>query len=117
MDRRQWLTTVYREANIFIERNSPADGELSPSELAELEPELHQQIKELLGSIDFPEDLIKYSLLKNPPADLWLGENNWQHVVIAVAGACLLYDVKGVAMKILDGSLPKTPSATLLDPL
>jgi hypothetical protein len=117
MDRKQWLTTVYREANIFIERNSPNEGELSPSEIDELEPELHQQIKELLGSIDNPEDLIKYSLLKHPPADLWLGENNWQHVVIAVAGACLMHDVKGVVLKILDGSLPKTPSATLLEPL
>ncbi len=59
MDRKQWLTTVYREANIFIERNSPNDAELSPSEIDELDPELHQQIQELLGSIDHPEDLIK----------------------------------------------------------
>jgi hypothetical protein len=117
MDRRQWLTTVYREANIFIERNSPNDRELSASDVHDLEPELHLQIKELLGSIDHPEDLIKYSLLKSPPPDLWLGETHWPHVLIAVAGACLLFDVKGVALKIIEGALPKTPSATLLDPL
>ena len=115
MDRTQWLTMVYREANIFIERNTAPDCSLTPTELNELEPELHQQLQELLSSVDSLEDLIKHSLLKNPPADLWYGENNWQHVLGSVASACLLHDVKGVAAKILEGNLPKTPSEKLLD--
>ncbi len=117
MDRKQWLTTVYREANIFIERNTPHGGTLSGAEVEELIPELHQQIQEVLGSVDHPEDIIKHSLLRNPPPDLWYGENNWERVVISVAAACLLHDVKGVVHKILEGSLPATRSETLLDAL
>ena len=117
MDRKQWLTTVYREANIFIERHTPEGAKLSPTEIDELDPELHQQLNEVIGSVDSLEDLIKNSLLKTPPSDLWYGEKNWQHVLIAVATACLMHDVKGVVNKILEGVLPKTPSVQLLDAL
>jgi hypothetical protein len=117
MDRKQWLTMVYREANIFIERHGGKDGKLSEVEVDEYEPELHQQIQEVLGSVDHLEDIIKNSLLRNPPPDLWYGENEWHHVLAAVASSCLLYDVKGVVIKILDGSLPRTPSEKLLDPI
>ena len=117
MDRKQWLTIVYREANLFIERHTPSGGALTPAELDDLEPELNQQLQEILCHAEQPEDLIKYSLLKNPPPDLWYGESNWQRVVLAVAAACLLHDVKGVAQKILEGELPQTPSAQLRDAL
>jgi len=117
MDRKQWLTLVYREANLFLEKNTPTDGTLSEDEIDELEPELNDQLRQILGRVDHLEDLIKYSLLKNPAPDLWYGENEWQHVVAAVSSSCLLYDVKGVALKILEGSLPATPSEKLLDPL
>lgn len=117
MDRKQWLTMVYREANIFIERNSHKDEKLTPTDVNELEPELHRQLQELLGTIDSLEDVIKHSLMKNPSPDLWYGENSWQHVLVAVASSCLLHDVKGVALKILDGALPATSSEKLLDPL
>jgi hypothetical protein len=117
MDRKQWLTMVYREANLFIERNTPRDGALSVAELNELEPELHKQVVEVLGSADSLEDVIKHSLLKNPPPDLWYGENSWQHVLVSVAASCLLHDVKGVATKIIEGALPRTPSEQLLDAL
>ena len=116
MDRKQWVTMVYREANIFIERHAH-DGALSETEVEELEPELHDQLKEVIGGVDFLEDLIKHSLLKNPPPDLWYGENEWPHVVAAVASCCLVHDVTGVILKILDGSLPATASEKLLDPL
>ncbi len=116
MDRKQWVTMVYREANIFIERHANG-GTLSETEVEELEPELHDQLKEVIGSVDFLEDLIKHSLLKNPPPDLWYGENEWPHVVAAVASCCLVHDVTGVILKILDGSLPGTPSSKLLDPI
>ncbi len=114
MERKQWLTMVYREANLFIERHSD-DGRLSEAEVDELEPELHDQLKEVFGSVDHLEDLIKHSLLKNPPPDLWYGENEWPHVVAAVASCCLIHDVKGVILKILDGKLPRTDSTKLLD--
>lgn len=117
MERKQWLTMVYREANLFIERNTPPEGTLTSAELNDLEPELHKQIQEVMGNVEHLEDLIKHSLLKNPSADLWYGEGQWQHVLINVASACLLHDVKGVAAKILDGVLPRTPSETLLDAL
>lgn len=117
MDRKQWLTTVYREANVFLERNTPKGGALTAAEIQELEPELSTQLQEVLGSVDHPEDLIKHSLLKTPPPDLWYGEGNWQRVLISVALACLVHDVKGVALKIAEGSLPQTPSEQLLDPL
>ncbi|HYG76771.1 MAG TPA: hypothetical protein VEK08_17340 [Planctomycetota bacterium] len=117
MDRKQWLTMVYREANLFLEANTPEGGELTPTEVNELEPELNNQLQQILGRVDHLEDLIKYSLMRNPPADLWYGEGEWQHVLTAVASACLLHDVKGVVLKILDGSLPRTPSEKLLDPI
>jgi len=117
MDRKKWLTLVYREANLFIERNTPRDGTLTPAEVDELEPELNQQLQEVLRSVEHPEDLLKHSLLKTPPPDLWYGESNWQHVLLAVASACLLHDVKGVVHKILEGALPQTPSGQLQDPL
>jgi hypothetical protein len=115
MDRKAWLTMVYREANVFIERHTPQGGSLSPTEVDEFEPELHGQLQEVMGHVDHLEDLIKHSLLKDPPPDLWYGEGNWQHVLGAVASACLIHDVKGIVQKILEGALPKTPSEKLLD--
>jgi len=115
MDRKAWLTLVYREANLFIERNSPPNGTLTPTEVEELEPELSGQLHEVLNTVEALEDIIKFSLLKDPPPDLWYGENHWAHVVAAVAATCLLHDVKGVAIKILEGVLPRTPSDKLLD--
>jgi hypothetical protein len=116
MDRKQWLTLVYREANLFIECNA-VEGKLAASEVDALEPELHDQLQEVLKTTEHLEDVIKHSLLRTPPPDLWYGESNWQHVLVAVAGACLLHDVKGVVLKILEGVLPKTPSDTLMEPL
>jgi hypothetical protein len=115
MDRAQWLTMVYREANIFIERNTSPGTELTPTEVEELVPELSHQLQEMLSSVDSLEDVIKHSLLKNPPPDLWYGEQSWSRVLVGVASTCLLHDVKGVAIKILEGVLPKTPSEKLLD--
>ncbi|HLX62816.1 MAG TPA: hypothetical protein VKX17_16180 [Planctomycetota bacterium] len=115
MDRKQWLTLIYREANVFLERHAP-DGKLSETEMDELEPELHDQLKEVFGRIEHLEDLIKHSLLKNPSPDLWYGENEWPHVVAAVASACLIHDVRGLILKIVEGKLPRTPSEKLLDP-
>ncbi|HEY3324553.1 MAG TPA: hypothetical protein VGP72_29140 [Planctomycetota bacterium] len=117
MERKKWLTMVYREANIFLEHHAPEDTTLTPTEVDELEPELSQQVQEILSNVDYLEDIIKFSLLKNPPPDLWYGEGNWQHVLVAVASTCLTFDVKGVVLKILEGELPRTPSQTLLDPL
>ena len=107
---------IYREANIFLERHAPG-GKLTETEMEELEPELHDQLKEVIGGVDRLEDLIKHSLLKNPPPDLWYGENEWPHVLAAVSSCCLIHDVKGVIMKIAEGKLPRTPSEKLLDPL
>jgi hypothetical protein len=113
MDRKKWLMMVYREANIFIERNSSTG--LTATEVEELMPELNAQLQEVLGSVDELEDVVKHSLLKNPPPDLWYGESQWSRVLIAVATTCLMHDVKGVVLKILDGTLPPTPSEKLLD--
>jgi len=116
MDRKQWLTLVYREANLFLERHAGAEIKLTSEEVDDLEPELHTQIQEVLRTCEHLEDIIKHSLLKNPPPDLWYGEGDWQHVLGAVASSCLLYDVKGVALKILSGDLPRTASGQLMDP-
>ena len=115
MDRKQWLMLVYREANLFVENNTPAGKKLTAAEVDELEPELHKQIQEVLASADCLEDIIKHSLLKSPPPDLWYGESNWQHVLVAVASACLLHDVKGVILRIVAGVLPRLSAAQLLD--
>lgn len=117
MDRKQWLLMVYREANLFLEGNTPPGRQLTGAEVNELEPELHQQLMQVLPSLDSLEDVIKYSLLKTPPPDLWYGESNWQHVLVAVASACLLHDVKGIIEQIVAGTLPRTPSAQLLSVL
>jgi len=117
MERKQWLTLVYREANVFLERYAPPDGSLTPAEVDELEPELHQQLQEVLGRVDSLEDLIKFSLLKNPPPDLWYGEGIWQHVLVAVASTCLLHDIKGIVLKIIEGVLPRAPSKQISDKL
>lgn len=115
MDRKQWLTLVYREANVFIEQHAAPDQELTPTEVEELEPELHAQLQEVLANVDSLEDIVKHSLLKSPSPDLWYGESNWQHVLGGVAAACLLHDVQGVVLKILEGALPRTPARQLMD--
>ncbi|MFH0939547.1 MAG: hypothetical protein V1899_09750 [Planctomycetota bacterium] len=117
MDRKRWLMLVYREANLFIERNTPPDRALTKIEADDLEPELSRQLQEVLISVEYPEDLIKHSLLKNPSSELWHDENNWQHVLLAVALSCLLHDVFGVVRKILEGTMPQTPAEQWLDPL
>jgi hypothetical protein len=115
MDRKQWLMLVYREANLFLEHHTPAGAKLTAVEVDELEPELHQQLQEVLAGADSLEDVVKHSLLRSPPPDLWYGESNWQHVLVAVASACLLHDVKGVILKIVEGTLPRISTAQLLD--
>ena len=117
MNRKQWLTLLYRQANLFLERHAPQGSEMAPAEVTELEPELHSQLQDSLRGVESLEDLIKFSLLKHPPPDLWYGENDWQHVLGSVASACLLHDVKGIIVKILDGTLPRTPPKQLLDAL
>jgi len=117
MDRKQWLTTLYREANLFVEKYEREGHKLGIGDIDDMEPELHSQLQEIISNVDHPEDLIKYSLLKNPSPDLWQGENDWNRVVLNVASACLLFDVKGVLMKILEGTLPRTPSSQLHEPL
>lgn len=116
MDRKKWLSTVYREANVFLERHSPEGQTLSPTEIDEMEPELHGQVQEILAQTDSLEDIIKHSLLKDPSPDLWYGEGSWQRVLAGVAAACLAHDVKGVAIKISEGALPRTDSSKLMDP-
>jgi hypothetical protein len=116
LDRKRWLTTVYREANLFIERHANKDGRLTPTEVEEYDPELHEQIQGTLKECDYLEDIVKHSLLKNPPPDLWYGESNWQHVLIGVAAACLAHDVKGIVLKILAGDLPKADAKSIVDP-
>ena len=113
MDRKDWLTMVYREANLFIEQHSGADGKLTETEVDELEPELHAQLQEVLKTTEDLEDIIKFSLLRNPPPDLWYGENNWQGVLVAVASLCILHDVKGIIGKIILGELPRTDSNSI----
>lgn len=113
MDRKQWLTLVYREANRFIEQHGGAEGRLSATEVDELEPELHAQVQEVLKECECLEDLIKHSVLKDPSPDLWYGEGIWQHVLASVASACLVHDVKGIAEKILAGELPRVASGGL----
>jgi hypothetical protein len=105
---------LYREANLFLERHAP-DGHLTDQELDDLDPELHGQLQEILKDCEALEDILKHSLLKDPPPDLWYGEGQWSHVLAAVASACLVHDVKGVVRKILTGDLPRTPSGQLHD--
>ncbi|MGD0088442.1 MAG: hypothetical protein ABSE73_00850 [Planctomycetota bacterium] len=114
MERKQWLMLVFREANLFLEKHTPPGGKLTAAEVDELEPELHGQLQEVLAATESLEDVIKHSLLKSPPPDLWYGESNWQHVLVGVASACLLHDVKGIVHKIIEGALPRTPPAQLL---
>lgn len=115
MDRSKWLTMLYREANLFLERTSRARGPLAVTDIDDLEPELHEQIQEVLSNCEELEDLIKYSLLKNPPAELWQQAASWEQVVIGVASACAVYDVKGIAKKILAGDLPAMASSNIHD--
>ena len=117
MERKQWLTLLYREANLFLENQEREGNNVGIADLEELEPALHSQLSELRSNVDHLEDLVKYSLLKDPMPDLWQGEKAWGHVLLNVAAACLLHDVKGVIVKIVEGTLPRTPSAKLLDPI
>ncbi|MBI3829821.1 MAG: hypothetical protein HY291_09905 [Planctomycetes bacterium] len=113
MDRKEWLTMVYREANLFLERNGTAGSRMTEAEIDEMEPELHAQVQEVLRTCESLEDIIKFSLLKDPSPDHWYGEGNWPRVLASVAAACLVHDVKGVAQKILDGDLPQIASGDL----
>jgi hypothetical protein len=94
MERKLWLTMLYREANLFIEHHEESGEALRPEDL---------------------EDLIKHSVLRAPPQELWQPEEEWQGVLINVAAACLRNDVKGVICKILSGELPRVASHTLHD--
>jgi hypothetical protein len=117
LERKQWLTMLYREANLFIEKYEREGQNLSVGDIREMEPELHAQLQEIISNVDYLPDLVKYSLLKDPSAELWRGEKNWDRVLLNVASACVLHDVQGILWKILDGSLPRTPSTQLLDPI
>lgn len=116
VDRKQWLTMIYREANLFLERNGGKDRSVTPERLAELEPELDAQLQEVLETTDHLEDLVKHSVLRDPPEELWRSEDDWQRVLIAVAGACLAHDVRGVVVKILAGELPRLDSGKIHEP-
>jgi len=113
MERKQWLTTIYREANLFIEHHDEPGRPLGPGDLEDLEPELDAQLTEVLRTCDHLEDLIKHSVLRAPPMEQWQNEEEWQGVLINVAVACLRNDVKGVICKILSGELPRVASHTL----
>ncbi|MCW8133242.1 MAG: hypothetical protein KIS92_23050 [Planctomycetota bacterium] len=113
MDRKQWVTLVYREANLFLENHARPGEKLTETEVDELEPELHQQVQEVLRSCESLEDVIKHSLLKDPSPDHWYGEGTWSRVLASVAAACLVHDVKGIVIKILDGELQRVPSGNL----
>jgi hypothetical protein len=115
MDRKQWLTMIYREANLFIEHHDEPNAGLKAEDLEELESELDAQLTEVLRTCDNLEDLIKHSVLRAPPQELWQAEEEWQSVLINVATACLRNDVKGVICKILSGELPRVASHTLHD--
>ena len=113
MDRSEWLTTVYREANLFLEAQQKANRPVKLDNIDDYDNEIHAQIQEILSEQKELEHLIMHSVLKTPPADLWQTEDSWPRVLIAVAGECMVYDVKGVAKKILAGDLPRVPSHTL----
>lgn len=115
MERKQWLTMLYREANLFIEQHDEPANTLSAEDLEDLEPELDAQLSEILRTCDHLEDLIKHSVLRVPPQELWQAEEEWQGVLINVATACLRNDVKGVICKILSGELPRVESHSLHD--
>ena len=116
MDRKQWLTVIYREANLFIEHHDEPGSALQPEDLEPLEPELEAQLMEVLRTCDHLEDLIKHSVLRAPPLELWQNEEEWPSVLVNIAAACLRNDVKGVICKILSGELPRVASHTLHDP-
>ena len=113
LERKEWLTLVYREANRFIELHGGPQSQWSEVEVDEMEPELHQQVQQVLASCDSLEDVVKFSLLKNPSPDLWYGESMWSRVLVGVAGECLTHDVKGIAQKILSGELPAAASSRI----
>ena len=117
MDRSQWLTMVYREANLLLERQQSAGHPVTLEEVEDLDPEIHVQVQEVLEHCTDLEDLIKHSVLKHPPAELWQSEDSWARVLIAVAAECVVYDVKGVSKKILAGDLPRMASHTLHEPV
>jgi len=115
VERKQWLTILYREANLFVERNSSEDAQFSGDDLDELRPELEEQLHEVVKSCVDLEDLIKFSLLKAPPPELWRKAETWDGVLAGVAAACLAHDVAGVVAKILAGELPRLPSSQIHD--
>jgi hypothetical protein len=116
MDRKQWLTMLYREANLFLEHHDQPGAALTPEDLEELEPELDAQLREVLRTCDSLEDLIKHSVLKEPAPELWREQEEWGGVLVSVASACLRHDVKGILLKILAGELPRAPSGNIQDP-
>jgi hypothetical protein len=113
VERKDWLTILYREANLFLERQASQGDPPDPDALDDYEPELHAQLQEVLKHCDDLEDIVKFSLLRQPSPDLWYAESNWQHVLVAVAGACLVHDVKGIVARILSGELPQASSQSI----
>jgi hypothetical protein len=116
MDRKQWLTMLYREANLFLENHGEPGTVLTPEDLEELEPELDAQLREVLRTSGSLEDLIKHSVLREPPPELWREQEEWGGVLVSVAAACLRHDVGGILLKILAGELPRAPSGSIQDP-
>ena len=110
MDRREWLALVYREANRFIERHEMDREELDSERIEDLDEDLRDQLRQTLAACDHLEDIIKHSLLKDPPSDIWRDEDSWGRVLIGVAAECLRHDVKGIVLKILGGELPRMPA-------
>ena len=117
MDRREWLTLIYREANRFVKdhRKLIADITADSRDIQDLQPTLWKQLRQCLTDADTLNDFIKFSLLKEPEPELWRDETHWEGVLVGVSLACLSHDVLGIIARIIDGELPETDPDTIMD--
>lgn len=117
MDRREWLTLIYREANIFIRDNANLVEAMTANNLDSdtLRPALMQQLSNILSESQYPEEFIRFSLLEDPDSEFWQNEPTWERVVISVSMECVMYDVMGLVLKIVDGELPRSSPDSIVD--
>jgi hypothetical protein len=117
LDRREWLTTIYREANVFVQNNPKAIADITSNnmDIDEIKPALEKQLKSILVDAESLEDFVKFSLLRDPDPAIWQQEATWERALISVATECLSYDVLGIVVKLIDGELPRTDPLMIHD--
>jgi len=109
MERKDYLALVHREACIFLDAHEAelAAAAADPERRPEIDDAIQEQLKGALADIDCPEDVLKWSGLREPDPAFWREADTWPQAVIGAALAALACDVRTCALLVAEGKLPR----------